>query len=113
MPAARQAFAVAPLAPPPALRALSFFARRLRLRAAVFLWMVPLAAILSSRRVTLRSSASAFFTLPPVHAVVKVLIASFKTSLRARLRARRRAFWRTRFFAEMLWATVILLLDSS
>jgi hypothetical protein len=33
----------------PALAALSFLVRRLRLRAAAFLWMVPLAAVRSRR----------------------------------------------------------------
>ena len=40
---------------PPFWAAFSFFAMRLRLRAAVFLWIVPLAAVRSSRWTTRRN----------------------------------------------------------
>src|SRR5688572_15996110 len=52
----------------PARTAFSLRARRLRLRDAVFLWIVPLAATLSSRLTTFRSSCSALDMSPPARA---------------------------------------------
>src|SRR5688572_28774650 len=90
---------------PLALAAFNCLVSRLRLRAAVFLWIVPLPATRSSRRVTLRSSVSALAKSPPVTAALKALTWSLIISLRARLRARRFRFCRTRFLADNEWAT--------
>ena len=91
----------------PLRTAFSRLASRLRLRAAVFLWIVFFDATRSSRWTTLRSSCSALVMSPLVRAVLKDLIWSLISSLRARLRARRLTVWRTRFLAEREWATFV------
>src|SRR4051794_5991853 len=96
----------AALVPLPAARAaLSFLASRLRLREAVLRWIVPLVAIRSRRCVVLFSSSLALSNCPAVSAALNPLRFSLSSSLRYRLCARRLAFWRTRFLAEIEWAT--------
>src|SRR3954464_6760942 len=65
--------------------ALRRLASRLRLRAAVFLWIVPLPATRSSFWLALRSSVSATSSLPVARAVVNPFTESLICSLRARL----------------------------
>src|SRR5207249_10779861 len=81
---------------------------RLRLRAAAFLWIVPLAATQSSRCTTLFNCSRALASSPPASAALKLLISVLIMSLRARLRDLLRKFCRMRFFAESEWATVLI-----
>src|SRR5687767_13500044 len=103
-----------PVVPAPAgaaaavtLAALSRRASRLRRRAAVFLWIVPFAATLSSRRATCRNSVSALPKSPDATAPRNDFTCCLTASFRARLRARLLRFWRMRFLADSEWATFV------
>ncbi len=89
--------------------ALTFFIRRLFLRAAVFLWIVPLPLIRSSVRTTsgkLFWAACKSFLLM---AASSSLTFTRTMRLRSRLRSRRLADCRMRLFAESEWAKPNLL----
>jgi hypothetical protein len=79
--------------------ALSRAERRDLVRAAAFLWIIPLAAALSSFFTAKRNSVSPSATLPAVTAVVNFLTCVLTALLTERLRIRRSSLVRWRFFA--------------
>ena len=81
---------------------------RLFVRAAVFLWIVLVQEILSRRPQTLRYSVSAVATSFAVIASKNALDWSLIRRFRHWFMARRFAFCRTVFFAEIDWGTVEL-----
>src|SRR4051812_18259992 len=105
LPPAALPWCVATGLPPVATMALSRRWSRLRFLEAAFLWMVCLAATLSSRLTTPFSASRALLTSPPLSADRNDLTSVLTRSLRARLRARRLMLCRMRFFADSEWAT--------
>jgi len=76
--------------------------RRLLRRAAVFLWMIPLAAAMSMRLTARRTSSTAASVPAEALAFLTRVLSSLLTAL---LRSARLAFVRLRFFWDLIFAT--------